>query len=230
MRIHIPGSTLLKIFLAGALCILAISATAKDKLPETTHDGLVLQHGTEMSAVYKRPEADLGEYDRVALLDCYVAFRKNYQRDKNREAIGLGNRVSDSDLNKIRKRLAAEFREVFTEVLSEEGGHAMVSEGATGVLVIRPAIINLDVTAPDQMSAGRSHSFAASAGQMTLYMELYDGRTGEIIYRVIDPEAARDHGHFQLTNSVTNRAEADRILRKWAELLNERLKVVRERG
>ena len=30
---------------------------AADDLPETTHDGLVLQHGTEMSAVYKRPDA-----------------------------------------------------------------------------------------------------------------------------------------------------------------------------
>ena len=58
-------------------------------------------------------------------------------------------------------------------------------------------------------------------------MELYDGRTGEIIYRVIDPEAALDRGQFQWANAVTNRMEADRILRKWAELLNSRLKAVK---
>jgi len=105
------------------LSMFCSASLAADKLPERTHDGLELRHGTEMSAVYKRPGADLREYDKVALLECYVAFRKNYQRDKNREAISLGDRVSDDDLNRIRKRLAKEFNEVFTKVLSEEGGH-----------------------------------------------------------------------------------------------------------
>ena len=57
---------------------------------------------------------------------------------------------------------------------------------------------------------------------MTLYMELYDGATQDIIARVIDPEAM-DDGMIQWSNSVSNRAEADRILRRWAKLLNEHL-------
>ncbi len=213
-----------------SLGIVSVAAQAGDKLPESTHDGLVLRKGTEMYAVYERPGADLGEYDKIALLDAYVAFKKNYQREHNRNVARPGDRITDDEMNKIRQRLAEEFREVFVKVLVEEGGHQMAEQGTPGTLVIRPAIINLDVAAPDQMTAGRDYTFAASAGSMTLYMELYDGRTGEIIYRVIDPEAALDRGHFQWSNAVTNRAEADRILRKWAELLNSRLKSVKGGG
>ena len=212
---------------AVALSAAPTSADAREELPSKTHDGLVLRQGTELYAVYERPGADLGEYDKIALLDAYVAFKKNYQKEHNRNVIRPGDRITDSELNKIRQRLADEFKKIFVEVLVNEGGHQMAEQGTSGTLVIRPAIINLDVTAPDQQTAGRDYSFAASAGSMTLYMELYDGRTGEIIYRVIDPEAALDRGQFQWANAVTNRAEADRILRKWAELLNSRLKAVK---
>jgi hypothetical protein len=203
------------------------ASMASDKLPEKSHDGLELQHGTEMFAVYARPGADLGEYDKIALLDAYVAFKKDWQREHNRNVMRPADRITDAEMNKIRQRLAEEFKEVFIKVLVEEGGHQLAEQGTSGTLVIRPAIINLDVTAPDQQTAGRDYTFAASAGSMTLYMELFDGRTGEIIYRVIDPEAALDRGQFQWANAVTNRAEADRILRKWAELLNSRLKSVK---
>ena len=217
----------------AAVCVLLLGLMSqvvmgKEALPERTHDGLVLRKGTEMYAVYERPGADLGEYDKIALIDAYVAFRKNYQKDHNRNVMRPGDRITDDEMNKIRQRLAEEFKKMFVKVLVEEGGHQMAEQGTPGTLVIRPAIINLDVTAPDQMTAGRDYTFAASAGSMTLYMELFDGRTGEIIYRVIDPEAALDRGQFQWANAVTNRAEADRILRKWAELLNGRLKSVKE--
>lgn len=57
---------------------------------------------------------------------------------------------------------------------------------------------------------------------MTLYMELYDGRTGDIIARVVDPEALGDD-FWQVRNSVTNLADADRVLRRWATLLSDHL-------
>jgi hypothetical protein len=63
---------------------------------------------------------------------------------------------------------------------------------------------------------------------MTLYMELYDSVTGDIIARVLDPQAA-DRGGFTMEASrVTNKAEADRILRKWASLLRSHLGTVQE--
>jgi hypothetical protein len=53
-------------------------------------------------------------------------------------------------------------------------------------------------------------------------MQLYDGKTGDIIARIIDPEAAGDD-FFQIRNSVTNQADAERVLTRWATILNDHL-------
>jgi hypothetical protein len=218
-----------KTLFMALLCLLSIPALAEDTLPEVSHDGLHRVKDTKVRAVWMRPGADLKQYDKVAILDTYVAFRKNWQRDHNRDAAALGDRVSDGDMQNIREHLAAELKKVFTEELSTKGGHEVVTTADTGVLILRPAIINLDVTAPDLMEPGITHTFAASTGQMTLYLELYDGRTQDIIARVIDPEAARDN-QIQWSNSVSNKAEADRILRRWAQLLNAQLAEVKRGG
>jgi hypothetical protein len=42
--------------------------------------------------------------------------------------------------------------------------------------------------------AGRSRSFTASAGSMTLLMGFYDAVSGSLLARVMDAEAARDGG------------------------------------
>lgn len=204
---------------------LATTALAADSLPEVSHDGLHLLKNSKLRAVYMKPGANLDAYNKVALLACYVAFNKNWQRNYNDDSMDLMDRISDQDMKKIRDNLATEFNKIFTEVLSTKGGHQMVTAGGDGVLVVQPAIVNLEVTAPDTMSAGMSQSFSASAGQMTLYMQLYDGKTGDIIARIIDPEAAGDD-FVEVRNSVTNMADAERVLRRWATILNDHLAAV----
>ena len=202
--------------------LLASTVVAESSMPEVSHDGLHLMKHTKLRAVYMKPGANLEEYDKVALLAAYVAFKKNWQRNHNEQSMDLMNRITDKDIKDIRDSLAKEFNKVFTEVLSTKGGHEMVAKGGTGVLVVQPAIINLEVSAPDTMSAGMQMNISASAGQMTLYMQLYDGKTGDIIARIIDPEAA-GNDMFQVRNSVTNMADADRVLRRWATILNDHL-------
>jgi Protein of unknown function (DUF3313) len=210
-------------FAAALLTImLTTTALAESSLPAVSHDGLHLLKDTKLRAVYMKPGANLSEYSQIALLACYVAFAKDWQRNYNDNAVDLEDRVTDQDMKKMRDELARDFNKVFTEVLSTKGGHEMVKTGGTGVLIIRPAIINLQVTAPDLMTPGMSTTISADAGQMTLYMELYDGKTGDIIARIIDPEAAGD-GFAEQRNIVTNTADAERVLRRWASILNDHL-------
>ena len=204
------------------MLLAASAAAAKDDFPPVSHDGLQLMPDTKLRAVYMKPGADLSQYDKIALLDTYVAFRKNWQRDHNSDE-PFDMRVSDRDMKEIRDRVSKEFAKEMTKVLSEEGGHEMVSDGGAGVLILRPAIVNLDITAPDVMSPGMNRTYVASAGSMTLYLELYDGATGDIIARVIDPEAADDAGIAQVANRVTNTADFDRVVRRWAEIINANL-------
>lgn len=201
-------------------------ASAATKLPEVSSDGLLLMPNTKMAAVYMREGADFSGYDKVAILDCQVSFRKNWKRDQNS---AKAFRVDDKDIARIKTELAEEFKKVFTESLTAKG-ITVVSAADTGVLILRPGIINLDIAAPDTMEAGRTRSFSASAGQMTLFLELYDGVTGDLIARAVDPQQATDYGHVRIRNSVTNRADADRILKRWADTLGTFLERARASG
>ena len=60
--------------------------------------------------------------------------------------------------------------------------------------------------------------------------QLYDSVTSELLARVMDAEAAQDFGAMQIRNSVTNRADADRILKKWADALGEHLAQARSKA
>lgn len=71
-------------------------------------------------------------------------------------------------------------------------------------------------------------SASASAGEITLYMEPFDDSSGDILYRIIDPEAAGNE-MFQIRNSVTNRADAARVFKRWATLLNDHLETVKKK-
>ena len=203
------------------------AALAKEKLPEVSKDGLHLLKHTKVRIAYAKPGATLDKYTKVKMLDCYVQFKKNWQRDYNMNEVGLQGRVTDKDTDRIKKTLAAEFSKVFTKVLTK-AGHEVVDDVGPDVLLLRPAIINLDVTAPDLMTAGFSETYTASAGQMTLYLEMYDSATSTLLARVIDPEAGQEGGIAMSANRVTNTAEADQILTHWAKLLSGHLGDVKQ--
>lgn len=194
-----------------------------DELPEVTHDGLRLVPDSKAAMAYVKPGADFSVYDRIMLLDCYVAFKKNWQRDFNREQPALSRRVSDRDVARIKGEVAELFRDVFVEELDDEGGYQVTDTAADDVLLIRPAIIDLDVTAPDTRSAGRSYTYVDSAGAATLYIEFYDSVSGEILARAVDRKEGRDYGRMEWSTSSSNRAEGRRIMRGWADSLREAL-------
>jgi hypothetical protein len=156
------------------------------------------------------------------ILDCYVAFKKDWQRDQKRAGSRLS--VSSSEMERIKTAVAELFQEVFTEELSKDGGYEIVDTAGDDVLLVRPAIIDLDVTAPDSMSAGRSRTYTTSSGAATLFIEFYDSVTGDILGRVADRKAAeRMGGHMTYSNRVTNKSDARKMMRSWAKLLRERL-------
>ena len=190
----------------------------KKELPEVTVDGLHLVPDSNLAVVYAEPGADLAPYNKVKLLDAYVAFKKNWERDR-RSTSTRGLRISSKDMDKIKTALAEEFQTVFNEAL-EEAGYEVTDETGEDVMIIRPAIINLDVNAPDTLKPGRSSVYTSSAGEMTLYIELYDSVTGDMIAKAIDRQFDRNNsGFYTWTNSVTNRAAALRILKGWADIL-----------
>jgi len=192
---------------------------AKKDFPQVSIEGLERVKDTDLTLVYTDPGAEFSQYNRIFLADTHVAFKKNWQRDQNRTK---SQRVTTDEMEKMKMELAGLFHDVFSEVL-EQGGYELVTERAEDVLVIKPAIINLDITAPDTMSANRSHSYSESVGEMTLYLELYDSITDDLIAKALDRKVDRKTGYFQWQTRVSNRAAANRILKVWANVLKNGL-------
>ncbi len=205
----------LHLLVFGLAAILSSYASAAaPNLPQESPEGLKLVPNTKVSAFYLRDGADFSGYDKVKILDCYVAFKKDWKRDQN--SVGMF-RVSDSDMLRIKTQLADEFKKIFTRELAATG-HMPVNADGHGVLVLRPAIVNLDVAAPDT-GHGPSRRFSANAGEATLFLELYDSVTGELLARAYDAQVAGESTRIDYRNGMTNRSDADRLLTQWAKTL-----------
>jgi hypothetical protein len=205
--------TILGAALAAALGAACASDTSTRNL-EVTHDGLERVPKSKVERAWVKPGVDFSQYTEVGLLDCFVSFKRNWRMSHPG--------VRTRDMERIKSALSDEFRKVFTKEL-ENGGYPVVAETDDHVLLIRPAIIDLDVAAPQTNSGGRSDSFTASPGVMTLVIELYDSVSNEILARAIDRRRARNVGNIRWTTAGTNRDAARKILGSWANLLVSRL-------
>jgi len=159
-----------KLLIAILLSCLMAPAFAQEEDANTSFDGLQRVEGARVGAAYIDPTADFSEFRRVAILDPFVAFRSNWQRDQNRSR---SRNISSRDMERMKDDMQSVFRDVFTQRL-EAAGFQIVNEADYDVLVLRPAIIDLDITAPDVQRAGRSRTYSASGGAATLYLRLVD--------------------------------------------------------
>ena len=132
--------------------------------------------------------------------------------------LGRRDRLEQVAFNLVKNALECGAKRV--TVRTRPDGFEVVDELDHDVLLLRPAIIDLDITAPDSMSAGRTRTFSATTGSATLYIELYDAVSGQIIGRAGDRQAVRNAGgSVSWSNRVTNTADARRMFSGWASTL-----------
>ena len=208
------GNILRILFLYTTLT--GIAAAELTNPPETTVDGLHRVTDTEMAYVYAKPAVDLAVYNRILLLEPHVAFTKNWLGTQNSIPNQL---VRPQDMERIKSDLADLFMEVFKLELQNNGGYVLVDGVADDVLMVRPAIIDLNVIAPDTPGTRGTRSAITSAGSMTLYMELMDSVTGDMLVKAMDFKFDRSRTRIQASNRVRNEGAARDILGHWAELL-----------
>ena len=214
----------ISLILSGLLVatLSASPALARKSLPAVNDEGMELIKDTRYTTIYADPGADLGGYKQILLQDASVAFKKNWQRDQNRSTRSASNRVKDSDMERIQLDVATLFREVFTAELVD-GGYELVEQAGEEVLIVKPAIIDLDVIAPDLRTAARTSTYSESAGEMTLELELYDSLTNDKIVTAKDRKRDYQRGYVEWRTSVSNRATARRMMSSWARAFREQL-------
>ena len=211
--------TFLPLMLVLCATTLAGCASTRNAPPEEW-DGLVLQPGTRLGAVFVKPDAEVVAYRSVMIDPVEVSFARNW--DPNRGGRSQLGRLNADDMAAIKTGVADLFRETFRAEL-ERGGYQLVDVAGPDTLRVTAAIVDLYITAPDTMSAGRSRTYSANAGRMTLVAELRDSMTGEILARAVDARSARSTGTWNITNRVTNTADARRAMGIWATALRQAL-------
>ena len=184
--------------------------------PPATWDGLVQVESNRMDVVFLQPGADFRTYTKVMLDPTEIAFEKNWQRDYNRSTSTLSGRVSDRDIQDAIRRAIVAANDIFEDAWTE-GGYTVVSEPGPDVLRVRPGVLNIEVNAPDVMTAGRSRSFAPEAGEATYFVEVRDSLTGALLGRAADRRIVGDN-IAAYRNSVTNRADFRQEVKRWAEI------------
>jgi len=202
-----------------ALLAAAGVATAREPTPPTW-DGMKRVERPGLDTVYLREGASLAKYTKVMLDPVDVSFDKNWN-PKRTGSVTTFDRV---DTQAIRQDLAKLARAVTRRELERKGGYSLVEAPGADVLRVRAQIVDLYINAPDTMTPG-TRTYVLNAGEMTLVAELYDSQTNALIGRVVDRQRGLEQGPFdlQIANSVTNRAEADRILSIWARRLRSAL-------
>jgi len=206
-----------KTFKILTLLVTMIGQTAvADDPPEVTVDGLHRVENTQMALVYAKPGTDLSQYNRIYLVEPRVAFRKNWLMTQN----SIPNQtVTTEDMQNIKSGLASLFTEVFKQELQNNGGYVLVDGVAEDVLIVRPVIVDLDVLSPDTPGTRGQRSAIASVGSMSLYMELIDSVTGDVMVKAMDNKYDRTRTRIQGSNKTRNEAAARDKLGEWAELL-----------
>ena len=217
--------------LRGIVCVsaalLAVSALAQPKnLDEAmSYDGLQKISVKGIDMAYALPGATLSAYTKVLIDPVGVAFHKDWKPT----VTGSTRKLSSDDQQKIRENVAKIVYDAFADEL-KKGGYSVVNEAGPDVLRVQAHIVNLYITAPDTMTAGRSRVYTVTAGEMTLFAELADSDSGEIIARVVDRYQARSTGAFQLSSRVSNAAEARTAASDWAKILRNALDRAKDIG
>lgn len=207
------------IAICAALCVIGTAAPPALAAPASapaTWDGLTKVPSKRMDAVYLLPGADFRTYTKVMMDPTEVAFRKNWVRDYNADAMGLEDRITSADAQKILDKTRTGFEEVFTKAYTD-AGYQVVTTPGPDVLRLRTGVANLYVSAPDLQTAQRSRTYSREAGSATVILEVRDSETGALLGRAVDNRTTGDTGPF-VRNSVTNRSDFERMFQRWAKI------------
>ena len=202
-----------KLLVAAAALAAAVAVGAED-VP-ASWDGLVEVKSKRMDAAFLLPGADFRPYTKVIVDPTQVAFRKDWLKDTNQSRPRLTSQVTEQQAADILAAARSNFDDIFGDAFTK-AGYAVVTAPAPDAIRVSTAIVNLYLNAPDTLSADRSRTYTANAGEATLVMEVRDSMTGALLARVVDRRETMRNPTPQLATRVSNTSDFRLLFRDWA--------------
>ncbi len=189
---------------------------------ELSFDGLHKVDNSQADVAWARPDFDISGYTKIWLVGAGIEYRQVKDRGRSTMARSQGGPyfIDDKSRAQFEELVGTVFKEEFEKIEKYE----LVDGPGPDVLMIRGGLLNVTSYVPPDPVGGRSYVYLSSVGEATLVLELRDSETGTILARSVDRRAAETiGGTFSRSNSVTNSAEARRLIRFWATRLREGL-------
>jgi hypothetical protein len=207
----------------GVLAVVSMLAACTPYRPpaETTPDGLVRVPARPEGGVYRKPDVDFTRYKRLMIEPLTVEFLKGWRKQHPN--------VSDGEIRRIQAETVENFREVFTEILVEEGPFELAELREADVLVVVPRMLNLKIPAPETEHDTGYSSSSPRLVSMEMNGELRSGVDGDVLLRVImiDPEDRYKVHQRPGPNRRINEFEIRDAMERWTRLVREAIDVAK---
>jgi hypothetical protein len=131
------------------------------------------------------PDVNFVRYRRLMIDPVSVTFKPGWRRENRK--------LTEVEVERIRSRIADQFRDEVTRELIERGHYPVAEAPAPDVLRIKASIVDLDHWAPSAGNVPGVKTYARSIGSMTLLVELYDAASDVLVGRIIVPDPAPMH-------------------------------------
>jgi hypothetical protein len=195
---------------------------------EVIGDNLYRVDNSRAAGAWIDPNADFSRYTRVLLRPLGVDNIEVVQPTGS-----VTTRRSDWELTDSDKQLLQDmFKSAMEKQLQEKGSFPLAQEAGDDVLEIAAMITALAPSAArdDNRSrpTGRSRVYTEGSGAIAVAVAFGDSETGEVLALVKDSRSS--NSHWGANNSVSNRADVQRMFNSWATRLNTTLENVTGRS
>jgi hypothetical protein len=227
---HKIGPSITRIVLLGFVLFSVACTTTSGPAPsiqqgpdaEVSFDGLHVVDNAAADQAWARPDFDLSGYTKLMPVSAGFEYAVAENRGRTQMERNRGGPYFIDD--GARERFERQTREVFQDEFEKIEGWEFVTEPGPDVLIVYGGLLNVTSYVPPNNISGRSSIFISAVGDATLVLELRDSESGSILARSIDRRVAERAGRQMFeSNSVTNSAEARRLIRFWAQRLVEGL-------
>ncbi|QFU76404.1 DUF3313 family protein [Halioglobus maricola] len=217
-----------RFFLSAATLALVSACSGTPPTVQTGEDAEVIGdnlHRVDNSradAAYIDPQADFSKYTKILLRPLGVDNVEIVQPDRTTSAV---NRRDWELTDKDRESLQQIYHDAMVKQLQEKGDFEIVAAPADDVLEIGAIITGIAPSAAkddgQSRTVGRSYVVTEGAGAIAVAVAFGDSETGEILALIKDSRTSSTH--WGLNNSVSNRADVQRVFTSWAMQINTSL-------
>ena len=206
--------------LLGAAFVIGACAAPPLQVGEglVSEEGLQRLSGTAFDEVWARPGVDLRRFPSLAMDQANVYYRDVEDGTRERSLLRRTHQAGFTIPEHQRDQIEHLFQRRLSESLERSDLIRYSSDVVPGALLMRASLVDYVSHAPhEDRMAGRSQVWVSSAGEATLIVELWDPERDELLVRAIDHQKMEPGGSRLIRgDSVTNVAEVDRQLQRWA--------------